>query len=286
LSKIDAMGLYQSSPSTAANYVDVKRFGAKGDGFHDDAPSINLAFRTVVDKGGIVYFPPGFYVVRSCIWVKSSSLPILVYGEGPISRIVGGFRDLSEPSGGSVFYSDGQLSNIIFRDFQIEPDISEGYRYGFNFGAGPSNCTIKDVTIYAAGLDAISLTSPSDIFLSRNLIYYSGHSGISISKGSFCVIRDNIIRDSNQLNAGYSGIELGDSTASRVYENESTGTLQAYGIVSSGANCTVMGNYFTGVTGSGSLSGSGLFSHHNQPTDDPSGGTGDDTESYFPGGWT
>ena len=55
--------------------INVKKFwnaggnirGAKGDGSTDDASVLNEAFQTVQSTGGIVYFPPGVYVVRSYV---------------------------------------------------------------------------------------------------------------------------------------------------------------------------------------------------------------------------
>ena len=42
------------------NYVNVRDYGAWGDGLHDDTIAIQAATRAVAD-GGILYFPPGTY---------------------------------------------------------------------------------------------------------------------------------------------------------------------------------------------------------------------------------
>lgn len=41
--------------------VDVRAFGARGDGRHDDAPAVIAARRALTDSGGTVLFPPGTY---------------------------------------------------------------------------------------------------------------------------------------------------------------------------------------------------------------------------------
>lgn len=52
-------------PSTASvEWFNVKNFGATGDGNGDDTKSIQAAIdAAVANKGGVVYFPPGTYLV-------------------------------------------------------------------------------------------------------------------------------------------------------------------------------------------------------------------------------
>ena len=47
--------------------VNVRDFGALGDGIHDDAPSIQKALDSLKESGGIVFMPAGFY--RMCAGV-------------------------------------------------------------------------------------------------------------------------------------------------------------------------------------------------------------------------
>jgi len=52
---------------------DVKEFGAKGDGSTDDAPKIQAAIDAAGEKGGLVYFPPGNYLIDSSLLIGKVS---------------------------------------------------------------------------------------------------------------------------------------------------------------------------------------------------------------------
>src|SRR3954470_21459686 len=65
-----ARGLSQTAPQPASApaappTIDVRRFGAVGDGVADDTAAIQRALDTVGVSGGIVVFPPGKYRVAS-----------------------------------------------------------------------------------------------------------------------------------------------------------------------------------------------------------------------------
>jgi hypothetical protein len=51
--------------SAAAAVFDVRRFGARGDGRHDDTAAVRRALAAAAAAGGTVYFPAGTYRVRS-----------------------------------------------------------------------------------------------------------------------------------------------------------------------------------------------------------------------------
>ena len=66
--KADGMG-----PDVYANLFgvfNVKNYGAKGDGIADDAAAIAAVIAAVPRQGGIVYFPPGIYLLNSSIVVN------------------------------------------------------------------------------------------------------------------------------------------------------------------------------------------------------------------------
>ena len=66
-------------PILSRPWVDVRDFGAKGDGIADDAPAIQAAINSVyadqsvpppsnpTRRGGIVFFPPGIYLCKSTL---------------------------------------------------------------------------------------------------------------------------------------------------------------------------------------------------------------------------
>lgn len=54
-------------------YIDVRSFGAKGDGMADDTRSIQKALDYSRDNGGIVYFPDGTYMLGTLLFDEDKS---------------------------------------------------------------------------------------------------------------------------------------------------------------------------------------------------------------------
>ena len=59
------------------SHVTPQRFGAKGDGVTDDSAAIQAAFDSLVD-GGMIYFPPGVYVVDSATNGSTSGNAVMI----------------------------------------------------------------------------------------------------------------------------------------------------------------------------------------------------------------
>ncbi|HYX71658.1 MAG TPA: glycosyl hydrolase family 28-related protein, partial [Nitrososphaera sp.] len=63
---IERAGIAQppKSPSPVSSVIiNVRDFGAKGDGSSDDATAINSAQKSLPDGGGTLYFPEGTYAI-------------------------------------------------------------------------------------------------------------------------------------------------------------------------------------------------------------------------------
>lgn len=68
-------------PYNPSGVLDVRRFGAKGDGSTDDTVAIQAAVDAVPATGGVVFFPPGTYLVPNGAIVCSK--PVTIRGCGP-----------------------------------------------------------------------------------------------------------------------------------------------------------------------------------------------------------
>jgi len=55
-------------------FVNVKDYGAVGDGITDDAPSIRSALSALSETGGVIYFPEGIYLVKSAVLFYSNQV--------------------------------------------------------------------------------------------------------------------------------------------------------------------------------------------------------------------
>jgi len=80
-------------------WFDVKAWGAKGDGAHDDTIPIQNAINAaaaIIGKGGRVYFPPGQYYVTSVLTVPNTAYFLQLEGASAGSSIiVAGGNDIS-----------------------------------------------------------------------------------------------------------------------------------------------------------------------------------------------
>ena len=92
---------------------NVKTYGAKGDGVTNDAPAILAAIAAVPGQGGIVYFPPGVFLLNSSIVINAHSNLSLV-GAG-----VSATRLQMNANGVTVLSFTGVCSHITIRDLWL-----------------------------------------------------------------------------------------------------------------------------------------------------------------------
>lgn len=65
-----------------AEALNVKWFGAKGDGITDDAAAIQLAVDVAQNRGDTLYFPTADYMISIPITIGNSKKPIRIVGDG------------------------------------------------------------------------------------------------------------------------------------------------------------------------------------------------------------
>ena len=76
------------------DFVNVKDFGATGNGSSDDTAAIQSAIDwTVGNNRGTIYFPPGTYIVTSSLTLNTDPISVILRGEGNLSIIQGNFAD-------------------------------------------------------------------------------------------------------------------------------------------------------------------------------------------------
>jgi hypothetical protein len=63
-------------------WIDVKAYGAKGDGSTDDTAALQSAINVVGSNGGTVFFPPGSYYIKSSLSSTASNLVLQGAGSG------------------------------------------------------------------------------------------------------------------------------------------------------------------------------------------------------------
>jgi hypothetical protein len=153
--------------AAVAGLVNVKDYGAAGDGTADDTAEIAAAI-TAAPSGGEVYFPPGTYKISSELTVGK---PLRLYGAG-LSSVL-------KLSAKASFFGLSSVSNVI-----IENLVFDGNRtaLGFDFhtaiymddvaDSSIRNCRFTDIL---GG--AITITRGARIYITGNRfsnVYYSG----------------------------------------------------------------------------------------------------------------
>lgn len=107
----------------ALGWVNVKDYGAYGDGTHDDTAAIQLALDDVPSTGGTVYFPTGEYKVTAEVTCDE---PASIAGDGPGSvHLHGGSRIVYTPTTGNCLTLSAPGS--VVRDIGLFHDWNAGY---------------------------------------------------------------------------------------------------------------------------------------------------------------
>ena len=135
-----------------SRHVDVKDFGAKGDGTTDDTLPFSYAI-AALSSGGILHVPPGRYKVTSALTIGKS---IRIVGSAPNSSVI-------VPAG----------------NFDL-----------FTFNGGTMGAGIKDLSVSAAGMTGGNCVAvnTADRTSFENLIITDPFNGFDIRKANVCSI--------------------------------------------------------------------------------------------------
>ncbi|MHB1669091.1 glycosyl hydrolase family 28-related protein [Thiomonas sp.] len=164
--------------------VDVQRdFGAVGDGVTDDTEALISAF----SNGGVIYLPPGTYLVASPLIVPNNTM---IYGAG---RGLSTIQAADSFVGSSVVMSVGDVSNLTIRDMSIDANnqSTEGIKCPY-ISAGTTDVTIRSCSVYNTGgsnnngIDVVEVSARVNILE----CYLAGCSGpgVQISEPTDCQV--------------------------------------------------------------------------------------------------
>lgn len=150
---------------TGVQTIDVRAFGAKGDGVTDDRAAIQSAIDHAPSSGAIIYFPPGVYLLKSFhpsnlnsgILRMKSNITFAGTGAGSEIRLHAGWYAGKEFNIFSNYDNHdpnrfGIYNNIVFRDLLINANGASntyvgasGPRVVIQFG-DTSNARVERVT--------------------------------------------------------------------------------------------------------------------------------------------
>ncbi|HEV3039260.1 MAG TPA: glycoside hydrolase family 28 protein [Candidatus Angelobacter sp.] len=182
--------------------VDVRAFGAKGDGKTIDTPAVNKAIETVsTSGGGAVHFPAGTY---PCFSVHLKSKVTLYLDQGAILLAAesgaAGQYDAAEPNQWDKFqdYGHSHWHNSLIWGEGIENVAILGpgmiWGKGLSRGSGRDQPKAEDPGV---GNKAISLKNCRNVVLRDFTINHGGHFGIlALAVDNFTI--DNLTIDTNR----------------------------------------------------------------------------------------
>ncbi|MGH4137350.1 glycosyl hydrolase family 28-related protein [Clostridium sp.] len=199
---ITSLGFYQNTTvaSEIGNLeINVKQFGAKGDGHTNDTKSILNAFKSIskTKSKGIVFFPTGDYIVNTTITIPAG---ISITGDGKDST--------------TIKRMDTKLTAIFnLKGTQIIRDI--GFKSRINLYPSGDDITIVDCKISGTSQGIQNASTIERLTISNTLFDGCGYGILSNKAPSY----DTTISDCNFINSTADDIEINSPSKSWIIEN-------------------------------------------------------------------
>lgn len=245
-----------SAPPTFSNFsvfsgiINVKLYGALGDGATDDTDAIANAI-AAVPYGGALYIPTGAYkVVGSGAQIFTRATPIAIYGDGPSNSVI--LVGSTVPSTRDVFKfaPTSATAGWILHDFQISGQ--SGTPLGQNAiyidttasGAQAYNFYIERMLILptAGGNSIKAVNTQSSGGLHNSVFYDNNLESISLANvGDSVVIRNNAINSASATNAGIFAYQVAGAGNLQIVGNN-IGTLAGHIIIDAGVSPIIRDN--------------------------------------------
>lgn len=221
------------------NDVDIRVYGAKGDGITDDTIAIQNAILSLGSTGGTVFFPKGIYkVTEQTSLILKESISFRGIGAGSVIRVSGitGFAFLSS-----------QCSNLSFRDMAFVGDgINVPHQQGaLSFLKGDntvnSNHIIDNVIVSNFSGNAIQIQAPRSCKINNVNLENIGGIAINIFNGDSINIESVSILNCNKSGVALDSINYATIADSKIDNcgigfqvlNSSSVTFQSCGVFNS-----------------------------------------------------
>ncbi len=207
------------------HWINIRTYGAKGDGETDDTAAIQKALDDLSDRGGVLFIPGGKYRITKTLRITGNSPSeiekldwIEIRGEGEPSRLVGdgvdyilAARDLRRTEGkraGKRIYANGvQIRDISFTSRDRKAHRSGGIDATFFLRWSCRNTRFLGLAtgIYSSAIDPEDQKKMSAwiIRIQDNLFQGCSDYGIKLGRIFDLVIENNIIEH------GQGGIAVG-----------------------------------------------------------------------------
>lgn len=207
----DSLCVSKSSGSTTArsqaarwaDVINVKDYGAKGDGATDDTATIQAALAT----GKSVWLPisSGAYVISSALSV-SSGTRVILDGIVKLNANITGFQ-IAAAANDIVFSGSGSIDGNSGTWASSGPAISAPN--------GVTNLTVEGLYIHHSGTSGVNVSgsaNSSGVRILRNRTMNNGTSGIFFNTASGFFVSNFDISHNTTSNNGTSGVTIGLAT--------------------------------------------------------------------------
>lgn len=199
--------------------INVKYFGAKGDGINDDCAAIQSAHDSFPSKGGILFFPAGTYALGSRLNITKPT--VMKLGIGSISALTNFNGPLIKVSSNLLVYGISQneskfLPPIGHPAFLLSDTWSPISNGGLNDGDSVFHIENVGCTGGSSLLDAFSVTTFNEGSLVVRHCLATATTDYPIKLNS-SVYYGRI--EDNHLNLCKGGIRLKDNTETKCYNN-------------------------------------------------------------------
>ncbi|WP_460939068.1 glycosyl hydrolase family 28-related protein, partial [Spirosoma humi] len=142
--------------------VNVKDFGAKGDGSTDDTQAILNAIKAT-PTGATLYLPSGTYIVTNTLYLKDN---LRMKGDGPGNTFIRCGANFSSGSYGLLYMQN--LTNLEVRDLALEGNRT--YRGNYSvpiYGRAATQLRLTNLKLNFPGYDPLDLHLSKYVFLTN-----------------------------------------------------------------------------------------------------------------------
>ena len=256
--------------SSSPGWHDVTRHGGKGDGIADDAAAISAAARALPQSGGVLYFPPGHYSVRS---------PIVLRGGVSLRGAGMGVSRISQANGANlsslVSYSAASFVTVSDLTFDGNKAMNATRNDGLlNFENSADvivrNCEFKDAVGHSSVGVALRFGGDNKrILIDGNYVHDAGTAGTKPADGiyfggSSVRIVNNLIVKASDTGIVYEAVSNAAEApsdhgviASNIVRNTPQGIAVDAAIAGTvGSTTAVIGNT---VDGANAVNGASIF---------------------------